>query len=95
MQLRARLGEFLDSASAGERIAIERDHRPIAVLVSPEDAARLDESLAERRARARAAMDRLSAFGERMARKYPHIKDLPDAATLIRQERDGRYGEKG
>lgn len=95
MQLRARLGEFLDSASAGERITIERDHRPVAVLVSPEDAARLDESVAERRTRARAAMDRLEALGERMARQNPHIRDLPDAATLIRLERDSGHGDHG
>lgn len=95
MQLRARLGAFLDSVSAGERITIERDHRPLAVLVSPEDAARLDESMAERLARARAALDRLDKFRERMARKYPQPKDMPDAATLIRQERDSRYGEEG
>lgn len=95
MQLRARLGEFLDSVSAGERITIERDHRPLAVLVSPEEAARLDESPAERLARARAALDRLDAFRERMARKYPHLKDLPDSATLIREERDSGHGDHG
>jgi prevent-host-death family protein len=47
-ELRARLGEALNRASAGERILIERDHRPLAVLVTPEDAARLDESREER-----------------------------------------------
>ena len=42
MDMRKRLGEILDAASAGERILIERDHRPLAYLVSVEDAARLD-----------------------------------------------------
>ena len=40
MDMRKRLGEILDAASAGERILIERDHRPLAYLVSVEYAAR-------------------------------------------------------
>ena len=43
LDVRKRLGELLDAASAGERILIERDHRPMAVLVSVEDAGRLDQ----------------------------------------------------
>jgi len=39
---RARIGQFVDEASAGERIVIERKHRPIAVLVPYGDRARLD-----------------------------------------------------
>jgi len=41
MDMRKRLGEILDAASAGERILIERDHRPLAYLISVEDAQRL------------------------------------------------------
>ncbi len=37
MDMRKRLGEILDAASAGERILIERDHRPLAYLVSVEE----------------------------------------------------------
>ncbi len=85
--LRARLGEILDRASAGERILIERDHRPIAVLVSPEDAARLEPDEAEQIARSLAALDRLGAFRERMAREHPWPDDAPDAVTAIREER--------
>ena len=47
MDMRKRLGEILDAASAGERILIERDHRPLAYLVSVEDAARLDPDRTE------------------------------------------------
>ena len=42
MDMRKRLGEILDAASAGERILIERDHRPLAYLISVEEAHRLD-----------------------------------------------------
>jgi prevent-host-death family protein len=38
MDLRRRLGEILDAASAGESIPIERDRRPLACLVSVEEA---------------------------------------------------------
>ena len=86
--LRAKLGEILDRASAGERIVIERDHKPIAVLVSPEDAARLEPDEAERIARRLAALDRLEAFRERMSREHPWPEDAPDAATAIRMDRD-------
>lgn len=48
---RARIGQFVDAASAGERIVIERKHRPIAVLVPYTDRARLD-ALDEQRAAA-------------------------------------------
>ena len=37
MDMRKRLGEILDAASAGERILIERDHKPLAYLVSVEE----------------------------------------------------------
>lgn len=95
MQLRAHLGEILNRASAGERILIERDRRPLAVLVSPDDAARLNESGAEREARARGALDRLAAFRERMAPQHPELLAQPDSATIIREERDHGHGERG
>ena len=41
MDMRKRLGEILDAASAGERILIERDHRPLAYLVSVEEGEQL------------------------------------------------------
>jgi prevent-host-death family protein len=89
-ELRARLGEALNRASAGERVLIERDHRPLAVLVSPEDAARLDESAADLAKRRMAALDRLEALREEMAGEPGD-----DAARLVRQERDGGHGDHG
>jgi antitoxin (DNA-binding transcriptional repressor) of toxin-antitoxin stability system len=84
LDLRRSLGSILDSASAGERFLIERDHRPIAVLVSVEDGRRLDDDAVERRRRALAALDRLTALGEQMLREHP---DGPSAVESIRLER--------
>jgi len=39
---RARIGQFVDAASGGERIVIERNHKPIAVLLPYADKARLE-----------------------------------------------------
>lgn len=90
MDMRKRLGEILDAASAGERILIERDHRPLAYLISVEDAARLDPDRAELTAQRLAALDRLVAFGVEMREKYPDPDEGLTAAEIIRQERDKR-----
>lgn len=91
MDMRKRLGEILDAAAAGERIMIERDGRPMAVLVTPEAADRLDEDEQARIQRGLAALDRLDEFRERMARLYP---DPPDDgltnAEWIQREREAR-----
>ena len=84
MDLRRRLGEALDRAATGERIVIERDRRPLAVLISYEDALRLDSHAGQNAVRTRDALDRLEDFARRMA----VIHEGPDAATAIRQERD-------
>lgn len=60
------MGELLDLASAGERIVVERDRRPLAVLVPYEDGVRLEESPADARSRALAALDRLEQLAQRM-----------------------------
>ena len=88
LELRGKLGELLDAASAGERILIERDRRPMAVLVSVEDAQRIDDDRDERLRRRLAALDRLDAYRERMAREYPETLDGPDAVTLVREDRE-------
>ena len=95
MDLRRRLGEILDRASAGERIVVERDRRPLAVLVPYEDAVRLDESPADTRARALAALDRLEAFAGRMADEHVPATDPAGAATVVRDERAHGHGTSG
>lgn len=88
MDMRKRLGEILDAASAGERILIERDHRPLAYLVSVEDGGRLDAVSDEVRRRRLAAIDRLEVFAAEMAKKYPVKPGDPDAAAAVRMDRD-------
>ena len=92
MHLRQRMGEILDRASAGERIVVERDRRPLAVLVPYEDAVRLQESPADARARALAALDRLDALARRMADEH---SPQTDAATVVRNERRHAHGTSG
>ncbi len=90
MELRRRLGEILDAAAAGEPITIERDGRPMAVLVTPEAAARLDQSERARIERGLAALDRLDAFRERMARLHPEPDDGLTTVEWLRRERESR-----
>ena len=85
LDLRKSLGRILDEASAGERFVIERDHHPMAVLVSVEDGHRLSDDIEARRARTAAALDRLAAIGDRLREQQP---DGPDAVTAVRLERD-------
>ena len=90
LDLRRSLGAILDSASAGERILIERDHRPLAYLVSVEEGRRLDPDIEALLARRMAALDRLAALGERMRVKYPPPDDGLTDAEWLRQEHDRR-----
>lgn len=91
MDLRRRMGELLDRASAGEHIVIERDRRPMAVLVPYDAALRLQESPDAAKARALAALDRLADLGRRMSARRADTSDLPDSATVIRGERDSGH----
>ena len=87
--LRQRLGEILDAASAGERILIERDRKPLACLVSVEDGRRLGGE-AERIARSLAALDRLEELRQEIARDYVPPDDGLTDAEWIQQERERR-----
>jgi antitoxin (DNA-binding transcriptional repressor) of toxin-antitoxin stability system len=88
--MRKRLGEILDAASAGERILIERDHKPLAWLVSPEDGRRFDDDKQARIERSLAALDRLREFSLEMAAKYPPPDDGLTEAEWLAQERERR-----
>jgi prevent-host-death family protein len=90
-QLRARLGEALDRAAAGERVLIERDHRPIAAIVPLEDAQRLEDDGEEARRRKIAALERLAELGRRMKAELPPPDDgFETDAAWLRWERDHR-----
>src|SRR3970282_2951561 len=88
LEIRRSLGKSLDAASAGERFLIERDHRPLAMLVSVEDGRRLDPDVAERRRRTLEALDRLVRPGERMAELHPSALSAVDAVRLERGRGD-------
>lgn len=88
MDFRKRLGEALDRAAAGERIVIERDRQPLAILVPYSLEATTEESEEERALRVDAAFSALRIFAKRMAAKYP---GGPDAATAVRMDRDGGH----
>jgi antitoxin (DNA-binding transcriptional repressor) of toxin-antitoxin stability system len=85
MDLRRRLGATLDQAASGERIIIERDRRPLAMLVPYSRARAGDETDEERRLRVGAALASLKKFGERIRKEYP---GGPDAAMAVRWDRD-------
>src|SRR5687768_17485394 len=90
MDLRKRLGEILDAASAGERILIERDHKPLAYLVSVEDGERLEPDKEEVKRRRLEALDRLIAFGKEMRAKYPEPDDGLTYTEWRRQDLERR-----
>jgi hypothetical protein len=87
LDLRRSLGRILDEASVGQRFVIERDHQPLAMLVSIEDGRRLDEDVGARLRRMDAAFERLGQLGDRIRARNP---DAPDAATAVRMDRDER-----
>jgi prevent-host-death family protein len=101
MDMRKRLGEILDAASAGERILIERDHRPLAYLISVEEAQRLDPDQEQLVAQRIEAMEKLRALGREMRDKYPEPDDgLTDAEWIHQQhieraEKIARNAEHG
>ena len=90
MDMRKKLGEILDAASAGERILIERDHRPLAYLVSVEDGQRLNPDQDDLLQRRLAALDRLAALGKEMAKKYPPPDDGLTEVEWRRREYERR-----
>jgi prevent-host-death family protein len=88
MDLRRSLGQILDEASAGERFVIERDHKPLAVLVSVEDAARLEEDPGEAQRRRDAAFAALEEWRERVFANRDSNEVRPTAAEQVRADRD-------
>lgn len=81
LDVRARFGQVIDEAAAGERIVIERGGQPIAALVPLADLAALDPAAErDRRLAALAALVRGGRTGG--------AKGGPSAASVIRTERD-------
>ncbi len=93
-ELRQRLGEILDAASAGEKILIERDQKPLAYLVSVEDGLSLDPDREARIQRQLAALDALVEMGKEWRRGHPWQEGDMTSAEWIRWDRDHRDDEK-
>ena len=87
MDLRRSLGRILDQASAGERFLIERDHKPLAVLVSVEDAERLEDDREEELRRRQAALEALDDWARRYRASLPLDQGEPDAVGWLRNDR--------
>lgn len=81
LDVRARFGQVIDEAAAGERIVIERGGQPIAAIVPLTDLAALDpEAERDRKLTALSALVRMASKGEHSGRLH--------AESLIRAERD-------
>ena len=95
-ELRQRLGEVLDAASAGESILIERDRKPLAFVVSYEDGVRLTSGrdVADEIARRRRAIEDLVEFSKEWRRDRGDVSDGLRAAEWIRYDRDHRDDDK-
>lgn len=87
LDLRRSLGAILDAASAGERFLVERDHKPVAVIVSVEDAQRIDEDREEGIRRQLEALDRMVERGKRW-RAAGVFDGEPTGTELVRWDRD-------
>ena len=83
LDLRARVGQYLDEAAAGERIVVERGGQPLCAIVPLADVDRFDpERVRERRL---AALEEIRRF----AKLHPAPPGF-DSAALIRQMREER-----
>lgn len=85
LEVRARFGQIVDEAAAGERIVIERAGQPVAAIVPLADLALVDPE--RRRAARLAAIEDIRRLATR--RPFPATFD-PEGA--IREQREGRFG---
>jgi len=88
MDLRRSLGRILDEASAGEKFLVKRDHKPLAVLISPEEAERLEQDREKLLEQRRAAFEALEDWSRRYRASLPPDHEEPNAAEWIRADRD-------
>jgi prevent-host-death family protein len=95
-ELRQKLGEILDAASAGESILIERDHKPLAFVVSYEDGVRVTSGKDEEEevARRLRALEELTEFAKEWRRERGDTDDGMRAAEWVRYDRDHRDDDK-
>lgn len=89
LEVRAKFGQVLDEAAAGERFVVERAGAPVAAIVPLRDLEATDPE--QVRARRLAAIAELRRIGSRTRRRL----GAGDWAALIREEREGGHGEWG
>jgi prevent-host-death family protein len=89
LDVRARFGQVLDEAAAGERFIVERAGLPVAAIVPLADLEAMDPERV--RTRRLAAVEQMRRMGERSRR----LRGPVDAAALIRADRDHGHGEWG
>ena len=89
LEVRAKFGQVLDEAAAGERFIVERAGAPVAAIVPLRDLELNDpERIRARRLDAVAQLRRIAARSRK--RHGP-----TDAAALVRDDRDHGHGEWG
>jgi prevent-host-death family protein len=86
LDVRARFGQVLDEAAAGERFIVERAGQPVAAIVPLADLEHLDPGRI--RQRRLAAIERMAAQGRRYRHQYGPI----ETEAAIRYERDHGHG---
>ncbi|MFN8630625.1 MAG: type II toxin-antitoxin system Phd/YefM family antitoxin [Chloroflexota bacterium] len=82
LEVRAKFGQVLDEAAAGERFVVERGGHAVAAIVPLKDLEAVDPE--KIRAQRLAALDDLRRMGAIFRERYGPI----DAAAAIRLERD-------
>ena len=82
LDVRARFGQILDEAAAGERFVVERAGVPVAAIVPLGDVPDADPEAIRRRRMA--AVEELRRRGEQYRKLYGPV----DAAALVREDRD-------
>ncbi|HEY3523068.1 MAG TPA: type II toxin-antitoxin system Phd/YefM family antitoxin [Candidatus Limnocylindrales bacterium] len=85
LEVRAKFGEVLDEAAAGERIVVERAGHPVAAIVPLSDLEAVDPDRI--RQRQDEAWERLLKLAKRNARQGVPV----DWAAWIRQDRDSGH----
>lgn len=82
LDVRARFGQVLDEAAAGERFIVERGGLPVAAIVPLSDLDHMDpDRIRDRRL---AAVEKMGQIGARYREEHGPV----DAAALVRFERD-------
>ncbi len=89
LEVRAKFGQVLDAAAAGERFVVERAGAPVAAIVPLGDLEAGDPE--QVRARRLAAIEELHRIGMRTRRRL----GASDSGALMREERDGGHGRWG